>query len=263
VKPSSLITIALILGGIAAFVVSRWIGIGGSSGSGPQVVVASANIEPGVAISASQITSVRWPSVAPPGSSSDAASLVGRVPKQIVYAGEPVLESKLAAKDAKGGLASTISPGKRAISVRVNDVIAVAGFTLPGSVVDVMVSAKDADGAPFSKIVLTRVRVLAIAQETAPDQTKPKVVNAVTLELTPGESEQLDLARSIGSLSLVLRNELDIGSVTSSGSRLGDLISSGAVGARQQPSSGPSTRAAPPAVQEIRGVNIKRDGAAL
>ena len=255
-KPSVLISIALVLGAIAAFLVSRWIGVGGATNSGPQVVIAASNLEPGAAINSGQLKVVSWPaSAAPPGSTADAKSLVGRVSKQIIYAGEPLLEAKLAAKDAKGGLASTISPGKRAISVRVNDVIAVAGFTLPGSFVDVMVSAKDASGAPFSKIVLARVKVLAIAQETAPDQTKPRVVNAVTLELSPGESEQLDLARSIGSLSLVLRNELDTDLVASGGSRLSDLIGAGSPGgaAKQQPSPSRKMSPAPVGIQEIRG----------
>ena len=102
--------------------------------------------------------------------------------------------------------------------------IGVAGFALPGSWVDVLVSARDARNEPFSKIVLERVKVLAVAQETAADPAKPKVVSAVTLELTPAESERLDLARSVGSLSLALRNELDRNLPFSSGTRLEDLM---------------------------------------
>jgi pilus assembly protein CpaB len=141
-----------------------------------------------------------------------------------MIAGEPVLPGKLAPKAATGGLSSVIPEGKRAITVRVNDVIAVAGFALPGSYVDVLVSGKDADSQPFSRTVLSRVKVLATAQETARDPDKPKVVNAVTLELTPQESEKLDLARNIGKLSLVLRNELDTGVVNSAGARLPDIV---------------------------------------
>ncbi|RLM51892.1 Flp pilus assembly protein CpaB, partial [Halobellus sp. Atlit-31R] len=105
----------------------------------------------------------------------------------------------------------------RAITVRVNDVVGVAGLALPGNYVDVIVStATDpqpqiANGREqsMSKIVLERILVLAVAQEVSRDETKPKVVNAVTLEVTPEQAEQLDLARSVGSLSLALRNQVD------------------------------------------------------
>jgi pilus assembly protein CpaB len=116
-----------------------------------------------------------------------------------------------------------ITVGKRAISVRVNDVVGVAGFALPGNYVDILVSAKDGTGQPFSKTVLNHVKVLAIAQDTTADPAKPKVVNAVTLELTPSEAEQLDLARSIGTLSLVLRNEIDSLELKSGGASLKDI----------------------------------------
>jgi len=97
--------------------------------------------------------------------------------------------------------------------VRVNDVVGVAGFALPGTFVDVMVNtqvdhAQHGDGS-ISKIVLERILVLAVAQESDRDATKPVVVNAVTLEVTPRDAEILDLARSVGTLSLVLRNQTD------------------------------------------------------
>ncbi len=134
------------------------------------------------------------------------------------------MEAKLASKDAKGGLSAIITPGKRAISVKVNEVIAVAGFALPGSYVDVLVSSKDAMDQPFSRLVLERVKVLAVAQDTVtPDEGKAKVVDAVTLELTPAEVEKLDLARTVGALSLVLRNDADHEGAGSSGAYLRDL----------------------------------------
>jgi len=101
------------------------------------------------------------------------------------------------------------------MTVRVNDVVGVAGFALPGNYVDIMVNTQnerarggDKDNA-ISKIVLERILVLAVAQEADRDSTKPKVVNAVTLEVTPAQAEGLDLARSVGTLSLVLRNQSD------------------------------------------------------
>ena len=156
--------------------------------------------------------------------------------------GEPVLPGKLAPKTATGGLSSIIQEGKRAITVRVNEVIAVAGFALPGSYVDVLVSGKDADNQPFARTVLSRIKVLAVAQETTTDPDKPKVVDAVTLELTPLESEKLDLARNIGKLSLVLRNEFDTSVINSAGVHLSDIVYTRSTGATI---SSPAAEAAP------------------
>jgi len=131
--------------------------------------------------------------------------------------GEPVSEAKLAPTGTMGGLSAVIAEGKRAITVRVNDVVGVAGFALPGNFVDIIVSTQK-DPPPnttlarpenISKIVLERILVLAVAQEVNRDETKPKVVNAVTLEVTPEQAEKLDLARSVGTLSLALRNQVD------------------------------------------------------
>lgn len=252
-KPSYVLSFALIVGLIAAFLVFRWVGLG-SSQSGPLVVIAANNIQPGAALEPSLLKTVPWPGgVVPPESFSDPKKLPGRIARQPIVMGEPILESKLAPIDSRGGLSSTILPGKRAITVRVNDVVGVAGFALPGSFVDILLSARDANGQPFSKVVLNRVKVLAVAQETATDPNKPKVVNAVTLELTVEESEQLDLARSIGTLSLVLRNELDQADAKSGGTRLTDII--GAAGKKSADNrASSSTAASTAAIEEIRGV---------
>jgi len=121
------------------------------------------------------------------------------------------------------GLSYKLTPGMRAMSVRVNEVAGVAGFALPGSFVDILVNTQEAHASPIgteqsvSKIILEKVLVLAVAQETSHDDRKPKVVNAVTLEVTPEQSELLDLARNVGTLSLVLRNQEDLVVVPSSG----------------------------------------------
>jgi pilus assembly protein CpaB len=146
------------------------------------------------------------------------------VARTALQRGEPILEKKLAPVGTKGGLSSVISEGKRAVTVRVNEVVGVAGFALPGNLVDVMVNAKDTHDKPISKIVLEQILVLAVAQEANRDETKPKVVSAVTLELTPVQAERLDLARSVGNLSLVLRNQLDKSQVQTAGVRTTDLL---------------------------------------
>lgn len=228
-KPSVLIGSSLVLGAVAAFFVAQ-LTKSPSATKGPQVVIASSAILAGTELTSAQLQTLNWPSSAiPKDVFADSKLLDHRVARQTIEAGELVLESKLAPIDSKGGLAATITTGKRAISVRVNDVVGVAGFALPGNYVDVLVSAKDQKGFAFSKIVLNRVKVLAVAQDTVADPSKPKIVNAVTLELTPAESEQLDLARSIGSLSLVLRNQMDTGAVQSEGKRLVDLTQQAAL----------------------------------
>jgi pilus assembly protein CpaB len=121
------------------------------------------------------------------------------------------------------GLSYKLTPGMRAMSVRVNEVAGVAGFALPGSFVDILVNTQEAHASPIgtdhsvSKIILEKVLVLAVAQETSHDDKKPKVVNAVTLQVTPEQSELLDLARNVGTLSLVLRNQADLALAPSSG----------------------------------------------
>lgn len=215
--------IAILFGTLATFIVTKYM-TGPVKASGPQVIMAANTIEAGTALVATQFKLVTWPvPVAPEGAHSNETKLLGRVARQPILAGELILESKLASLESKGGLASIITLGKRAISVRVNDVVGVAGFALPGNYVDVLVSTKDDLGQPFSKVVLSHVRVLAVAQDTTADPTKPKVVNAVTLELIPEEAEKLDLARSIGSLSLALRNEIDNSESKSAGANLKDI----------------------------------------
>jgi pilus assembly protein CpaB len=121
---------------------------------------------------------------------------------------------------------------KRAITVRVNDVIGVAGFALPGNYVDIIVNTqKDAAQVAqrdkdqnISKIVLEKILVLAVAQEVGRDETKPKVVDAVTLEVTPDQAEKIDLARSIGTLSLVLRNQVDPQATATAGATKDTLL---------------------------------------
>jgi pilus assembly protein CpaB len=221
-KAIGLIVFALIIGLAAAAyatgVVSRQAGIASN-----KVVVAAVDIELGSKINAEMLSTLEWPSGAvPPGGFKEVKELQDRIVKVSVLRGEPLLERKLAPLGTLGGLSAVIAEGKRAMTVRVNDVVGVAGFALPGNYVDVMVNAQQEkehgeEGKQISKTVLERVLVLAVAQEAGRDDTKPKVVSAVTLELSPDDAEKLDLARSVGSLSLVLRNQVDQKSVTTAG----------------------------------------------
>jgi len=206
------VALALALG--AVVLAAKWMGEQGAAGS--RVVVAALDVGQGSRLAAANLTLVEWPAGAvPPGAVLDPKLLEGRVARTDIARGEPVLESKLAPAGTLGGLSAVVSAGQRAMTVRVNDVVGVAGFALPGNFVDILVNLQ-APGADFgqreasiSKIVLERILVLAVAQDSVVDDTKPRVVNAVTLQLTPDQVEKLDLARSIGTLSLVLRNQID------------------------------------------------------
>jgi pilus assembly protein CpaB len=138
--------------------------------------------------------------------------------------GEPLLHSKLAPMGEKGGLSSVLAPGQRAVTVKVNEIMGVAGFALPGNYVDVMVNTADSKDQPVSKIVIERIQVLAVAQDVSTNESKPRVVNAVTLQVSPQQAEQIDLARSVGSLSLVLRSHSDNLPVQTTGARKLDLL---------------------------------------
>lgn len=209
-----MLLVALVAGAAAVVFASQW--MQAQSQAGGKIAIASIDIDIGARISPEQVKMVDWPTGSvPPGAFTEAALLDGRVSKTSLSRGEPIIEAKLAPQGSKGGLSAVVAEGKRAMTVRVNDVVGVAGFALPGNFVDIMVNTQDEASRgndkdrSISKIVLERILVLAVAQEANRDATKPKVVNAVTLEVSPGEAEKLDLARSVGTLSLVLRNQVD------------------------------------------------------
>lgn len=211
--------IALLAAIGAVFMASKW--LHQRSTQVNQVAVATQEINMGQKLTGNMFKLVNWPASSMPAQAfSDISKLEGRVVKSTLEIGEPVLASKLAPEGSQGGLSAVIAEGKRAITVRVNDVVGVAGFALPGNFVDMIVNThKEAesdkagmgnnDDKKISKIVLEHILVLAVAQEVGRDATTPKVVNAVTLEVTPEQAEKIDLARSIGELSLVLRNQAD------------------------------------------------------
>ena len=221
-KALGLLFLALLIGLAAAVYAAGWASQQANIASN-KVVVAAVDIELGSKMTPQMLTMTDWPSGSiPPGAFKDLKELQDRVVKVSVLRGDAVVERKLAPAGTQGGLSAVIAEGKRAMTVRVNDVVGVAGFALPGNYVDVMVNAqqdkeKGEDGKQISKTVLEHVLVLAVAQESGRDDTKPKVVSAVTLELTLEDSEKLDLARSVGTLSLVLRNQVDKKTVATTG----------------------------------------------
>jgi pilus assembly protein CpaB len=250
-RGSIMLVVALVAGVAAVVFAARWMQ---AQAQGNKIAVAALDIEIGARISPEQIKMVDWPvSSVPPGAFAESPTLEGRVAKTSLARGEPIIEGKLAAVGSKGGLSSVVAEGKRAMTVRVNDVVGVAGFALPGNYVDILVNTQDQGGKrgdqdrSISKIVLERILVLAVAQEAGRDATKPKVVNAVTLELAPVDAEKLDLARSVGTLSLVLRNQVD--------PKLGDTDGATKTSLLDQPAPPP---AAPSSVPAPKPAPVKR-----
>lgn len=223
------VAVAVAIG--AVIVAAQWIN-SQANGNTNKVAVALSDISLGGRVTPELVSMVDWPATAiPPGAFTDPKLLETRVARASILRGEPIMESKLAPPGTKGGLSAVVADGKRAMTVRVNDVVGVAGFALPGNFVDILVNTQE-EGTKsngnkekaISKIVLERILVLAIAQESSRDETKPKVVNAVTLELTPTQAEKLDLARSVGTLSLVLRNQIETTPVNTEGATKTSLL---------------------------------------
>jgi pilus assembly protein CpaB len=190
-----------------------------------QVVVVSRDLLLGTELRDGMLEVIDWPAsgtLREP--TADPQQIYGRVINTAMLRGEPVLASKLAAPGEKGGLSALLHEGSRAVTVKVNEIVGVAGFALPGNYVDVMVNAKARNEQAISKIVLERILVLALAQDASTSDTKPRLVNAVTLKVTPQQAEQIDLARNVGTLSLVLRSQLDTGNVNTMGASMNDLF---------------------------------------
>jgi pilus assembly protein CpaB len=197
-----------------------------------QVVVASSDLQLGAELKASDLRTIQWPAGATPeGSFSNPEELVGRGLILPVVQNEPFLPSKLAPKEAGAGLPPVIQPGYRALSVRVNDVVGVAGYVLPGTRVDVVATVNPTQQPTdiTSKVILTNVLVLAAGTKIERDveNNKPVQVNVVTMLVNPDEAERLTLASTEGKIQLALRNPMDQTAPHTSGVRPAGLMGSG------------------------------------
>jgi len=179
-----------------------------------QIVVAAQAVSIGARLQAADLRLAPWPRAVPlEGSFRRMSDAVGRGVVMPMVLNEPILESKLAASGAGGGLMAAIPDGMRAVSVKVNDVIGVAGFAVPGSRVDVILSGSPAKNGEveMSKVILENVQVLAAGQNVTNDANgKPQSVQVVTLLVSPGDSQKLALASVDGKIQLSLRNPLDL-----------------------------------------------------
>jgi pilus assembly protein CpaB len=197
------------------------------------VVVAASDLDIGAELRREDVRIIEWPANAVPASAiSDPKDVIGRGIVLPVIENEPILPMKLGGKDAGSGLPPAIPPGLRAVSVRVNEVIGVAGYVLPGTRVDVLatVSPTGAASDMTSKVILTNVQVLAAGTkiERDTDKNKPIAVSVVTLLVDPEEAERLTLASTEGKIQLALRNPLDKETPLTQGIRPAALLGFGA-----------------------------------
>jgi len=195
-----------------------------------QIVVAVKKLPLGTRIDESNLQLASWPKSIPlEGSYNDPKLVVGRGVIMTIFPNEPILDSKLAPKEGGAGLTSVIPDGMRAVSVKVNDVIGVAGFVLPGTHVDVIMTGtpKGIDDTA-AKMILENVQVLAAGQNVEPDANgKPQNVQVVTLLTTPEQAQDLALAGTEGKIQLSLRNPLDSEKKETAATQLSSLFTGG------------------------------------
>jgi pilus assembly protein CpaB len=197
-----------------------------------RIVLATRDLEPGTVLKEEDVKLTDWSGPIPVGASTRPQDIVGRGVVTGIIAKEPVLESRLAAKGAGGGLASMIPPGMRAVAIHVSDVSSVAGFVVPGMRVDVLISGTapgvDNRMGTVTKTLLQNMEVLSAGQDFKKDnEGKPVTVPVINLLATPEQAEQLSLAASSTNVQLVLRNPLDHNTAKTPGTALGRLFTGG------------------------------------
>lgn len=210
----TLVALSLILGLGAAWMANNWLSArlnAGPDDNLQSVVVATVEIPFGQMIEAQHVSLVRMPQNTVPDDGFDATDkVIGKIVTFSMLRGDIVRGARLAEHLGGSTLASLIESNKRAISVRVDDVVGVGGFLLPGNRVDVLATRKVGNNSEAeSKTILEDLRVLAVDQTASTDKTQPVVVRAVTLEMSSAEAEVLVKAQTEGKLQLALRNPLN------------------------------------------------------
>lgn len=205
------IVLSLIFGTLAVYLAQSWLKSNTSNPSSEQssnVVIMASLVPMGTIIERKHLQLTSLPeSMIPKGSVKNFEAAEGKVVNQKVYPGEVLREERLSEKGEGSTLASLIQPKMRAVTIRVNDIVGVAGFLLPGNRVDVINLYKQ--GSYKTDVVLSNVKILAIDQRASNDENKPMLVRAVTLELSLEQAEILLVAKGRGSLQLALRNPND------------------------------------------------------
>lgn len=229
----SVLIFALAVSAVASFILYRMITAQMTASAkvvGNSVLVASRNLELGALIREGDVKVAEWGGTVPQGALMKPEDAIGRGVTQPILDGEPIVESRVAARGAGAGLASTIPPGMRAVAVRVNDIVGVAGFVAPGTHVDILIAGNPPGGnsaqtGTLTKTLLQNVEVLSAGQNIQKDsEGKPVSVGVVNMLVTPEQAEILSLASNETRIQLILRNPLDKDVTKTPGTAIANLF---------------------------------------
>jgi pilus assembly protein CpaB len=235
-KLSTILLIAFAVAAASSFLVYRIVGRQMQASPRPtttKIVVAAHDLELGSVLKDADLSTAEWVGPVPKAALLKKEMVIGRGVVSQLYAGEPIIETRLAAAGAGGGMAATIPPGMRACAVRVNDIVGVAGFVVPGMRVDVIISGIEPGGSaaqgPKVKTILQNIQVLSAGSNIQKDnEGKPIQVPVVNLLVTPEQAEVLSLASNETRIQLVLRNPLDNETAKTPGAGMRSLFAGGA-----------------------------------
>lgn len=210
-----MVIIALLCATLAAWIANRWIQnkVEIPTAVSNPIVVAAIEIPFGTKLDKSHIKIIQWHSIdLPKGVYARKEDVIGKISKNIFFPGEAITEQRVVEHLGGSALSSLIAMNSRAMTVRVNDVVGVAGFIMPGNKVDILSTVMfrlDAKQKAKTITLLSNIKVLAVDQDVSPNKQTPTVVRAVTLELTPKQAEKIVAAMQEGKIQLTLRNPLD------------------------------------------------------
>lgn len=236
-----------------------------ASARAAKVMVAAHDLPIGTLLQMDDFKLVEWSGTPPTYALVKPQDAVGRGVVANIYAGEPIHSMRLAATGAGGGLAATIPLGKRAVAVRVNDVVGVAGFVSPGMRVDLLASGTppnaNANLGTQTRTVLQNIEVLSAGQNIQKDaEGKPVAVEVVNLLVTPEEAEKLSLASTDAKIQLVLRNPLDTETTKPPGTALAYILQGGVPVKSEPKPAAPKAAPRPPAPPKVEIIFGSRKG---
>jgi pilus assembly protein CpaB len=262
-----ILIVAIAMGLGAAYLARSWLYAHMNANQpGGHIVIAAEPLAYGTAVTTDNVSEVPWyPNTLPDGAFATKDDLLNGGRRTVLYPlkrGEPVLRSKVTGAGQRASLAAVLEEGKRAVTVRVDDVRGVAGFVLPGDFVDIVMIADELSSKrqSYSDILLEHVKVLAIDQIASEGEEKPKVAQAVTLEVTKEQAQKILLATNIGKLSLLLGGPIESGREPNRriGERdIGRIIPEPV---RPPPPPAPVVVVAPPPPSNLTKVGILRNG---
>jgi pilus assembly protein CpaB len=230
----SVLFFALVVAGVTSYLLYRIILVRvqsqGHSIATNKLVVAKHDLQVGTLVADSDLDEVSWGGPVPDDAVKTLADAAGRGVVATIYQNEPILEHRLASKGAGAGLAATIPMGMRAVALRVNEVVGLAGFVLPGMRVDVLMAGstpnqEQARSGTLCRTILQNIEVLSAGQKIEKNTDgKPESAQVVNLLVSPDQAEILNLASSETKVQLVLRNPLDTKSEATKGTSIAQLF---------------------------------------